>query len=187
MRRSIVGRRALSLKAGRRPSTALAHTSSPEFLDQRLSKSTLEAATTDATGSVWLRWSDGAGGSFHPLWLRDNCPSVRHAASRQKLVSAAALSRDLAVESVECEPERLRVRWHPDGHVSEFCAAWLRELGGSGDNVTRVAGEQPQSIRIPEGGDEAVGHPGLTRVSVFVGFCFAERLAPPTSLAEHRT
>ena len=128
-----IGRRALSIasKAGRRPSTALAHTSSPEFLDQRLSKSTLEAATTDATGSVWLRWSDGAGGSFHPLWLRDNCPSVRHAASRQKLVSAAAISRDLAVESVECEPERLRVRWHPDGHVSEFCAAWLRELGGS--------------------------------------------------------
>ena len=85
-----LARRALSLKAGRRPSTALAHTSSPEFLDQRLSKSTLEAATTDATGAVWLRWSDGAGGSFHPLWLRDNCPSVRHAASRQKLVSAAA-------------------------------------------------------------------------------------------------
>ena len=133
--RARIGRRALSLssKAGRRPSTALAHTSSPEFLDQRLSKSTLEAASTDATGSVWLRWSDGAGGSFPPLWLRDNCPSVRHAASRQKLVSAAALSRDLAVESVECEPERLRVRWHPDGHVSEFCAAWLRELGGSGD------------------------------------------------------
>ena len=128
-----LARRALSLKAGRRPSTALAHTSSPEFLDQRLSKSTLEAATTDATGAVWLRWSDGAGGSFHPLWLRDNCPSVRHAASRQKLVSAAAISRALAVESVECEPERLRVRWHPDGHVSEFCAAWLRELGGSGD------------------------------------------------------
>ena len=112
------------LKAGRRPSTALAHIIA-QFLDQRLSKSTLRHHRRNA---VWL-WSGGAGGSFHPLWLRDNCPS----APRGEPAEAGQRGRDFGRPRRRIgrvRAERLRVRWHPDGHVSEFCAAWLRSSAG---------------------------------------------------------
>lgn len=83
-------------------------------------------ATEVAGEALALRWADGMRRLFHPRWLRDNCPSARHPGTRQKTVSAAELPAGLAVASASATAEAVRVTWHPDGHVSEFCSRWLR-------------------------------------------------------------
>lgn len=62
-----------------------------------------------------------AGGTFHPLWLRDNCPcpECRHA-SGQRLLDTRSLPDDLEVVEVEGTTVRFS-----DGHVAVFDPAWL--------------------------------------------------------------
>src|SRR5436190_16790929 len=63
-----------------------------------------------------------AGGTFHPLWLRDNCPcpECRHE-SGQRLLDTRSLPDDLAVVSVEGACVTFS-----DGHTSVFDPGWLR-------------------------------------------------------------
>lgn len=91
----------------------------------------LATAELATGGALSLRWADGLRRSFHPRWLRDNCPSGRHPGNRQKLVSVAELPEGLAVAEATAETDTLRVTWRPDGHVSEFCAHWLRTYGSA--------------------------------------------------------
>jgi len=84
-----------------------------------------------ASGAVRLLWCDGVAKTFHPLWLRDNCVATRHAASGQKLVSAARLPAQLraAVAEIQADGDVLRVTWEPDAHESAYSASWLRSFG----------------------------------------------------------
>ena len=62
-------------------------------LAQAASTALLSAELTNTSPQhVLLRWEDGLSLCFHPLWLRDNCESGRHPATRQKLRSAAELN-----------------------------------------------------------------------------------------------
>lgn len=88
----------------------------------------LRDAELGAGGSVMVRWDDGASSAFHPLWLRDNCRTARDASSRQKLCTAESLPTDLAVAHVDVAARELTLRWLPDGHVSTYCADWLRAM-----------------------------------------------------------
>ena len=89
----------------------------------------LRSAEVDAhSGLVSLLWADGMRRSFHPLWLRDNCPSRRHPGTRQKLCSAADLPLALRVAAADASEGTLHVRWDPE-HASAFCADWLRGHG----------------------------------------------------------
>ena len=87
----------------------------------------LVSAAFDAK-HVSLRWADGLQRKFHPLWLRDNCPSRRHPGTRQRLFSAADISLELSVETLETDDDALHVQWAPT-HTSSFCASWLRDHG----------------------------------------------------------
>jgi alpha-ketoglutarate-dependent taurine dioxygenase len=104
----------------------------------------LVAAHSDCgSGEVTLRWEDGEQRSFHRLWLRDNCAASRHSSSRQKLTSAASLPSDLRVRELRAERDRLHVTWCPDGHVSDFSADWLRQLGAAGQEAGPAASPPP--------------------------------------------
>jgi len=77
---------------------------------------------------VSLRWADGLRRGFHPLWLRDNCSSRRHAATRQKVASPADLPPTVRVADMQAADDVLHVGWEPT-HASAFCAHWLRAHG----------------------------------------------------------
>ncbi|KAL1510263.1 hypothetical protein AB1Y20_006586 [Prymnesium parvum] len=89
----------------------------------------LRSAVVDAaSGHLTLQWSDGLEASLHSLWLRDNCATRRHAATGQKLFSSAQLPAHLEMSVEQVTGSSVQLRWHGDGHVSEYCAHWLRGI-----------------------------------------------------------
>lgn len=69
-------------------------------------------------------------GSRYPaVWLRDNCPCAACAlpGSGQKLFGVTDLRGDLTVSRFEQDASGVTVEFAPDGHVSRFDLAWLRE------------------------------------------------------------
>ena len=92
-------------------------------------KAVLRSAEIDSrSGLISLLWADGLRRVFHPLWLRDQCPSIRHPGTKQRLSSSAELPQELRATGVEASDQVLRVQWKP-AHDSAFCAAWLRSHG----------------------------------------------------------
>jgi gamma-butyrobetaine dioxygenase len=81
-----------------------------------------------------------AGGIFHPLWLRDNCPcpECRHA-SGQRLLDTRLLPDDLEV--VEVDGTRVTFS---DGHVAVFDPAWLEAPPARGPRRRRLWGAEIQ-------------------------------------------
>jgi gamma-butyrobetaine dioxygenase len=81
-----------------------------------------------------------AGGIFHPLWLRDNCPcpECRHA-SGQRLLDTRLLPDDLEV--VEVDGTRVTFS---DGHVAVFDPAWLEAPPARGPRRRRLGGAEIQ-------------------------------------------
>jgi hypothetical protein len=92
------------------------------------SRALLSAEVCEASSLVALRWGDGLRRKFHPMWLRDNCPSHRHPGTRQRLVSAAELPASVRALKAEATADTLRVQWEP-AYTSQFSAAWLRSHG----------------------------------------------------------
>ncbi|KAL3896829.1 MAG: hypothetical protein SGPRY_013184 [Prymnesium sp.] len=106
---------------------------------------------------VRVVWSDGEERRLSPLWLRDNCPSRRHASTGQKLCTAADLPTDLSVNRVEARVDSLHIEWAPGGEVSEFCSRWLRSASqpaarweGRGEGGVEREGWGEGSLSLPE-------------------------------------
>ena len=91
-------------------------------------RAALRSATLESNNLISLLWSDGLRRTFHPLWLRDQCPSRRHPGTRQKLFSAADVPPLVRATTTEATDDVLRVQWEPD-HASSYCATWLRSHG----------------------------------------------------------
>lgn len=76
--------------------------------------------------SVAVRWSDGRSSRFLSLWLRDNCPQLRHDTTRHRTVETSSIPDDVHPHSVAVTAEGgLQVTWAHDRHVSTFDAGWL--------------------------------------------------------------
>jgi [2-(trimethylamino)ethyl]phosphonate dioxygenase len=76
----------------------------------------------------WVRvwWDDGTVSRYHHLWLRDNCPQLRHPATGHRTIDTAQIPEDCRPSAVEVAAgDDLRVTWAHDGHVSSYPAAWL--------------------------------------------------------------
>jgi gamma-butyrobetaine dioxygenase len=75
---------------------------------------------------VRVRWEDGRVSRYHHLWLRDNCPQLRHPATGHRTVDTAQIPADCRPTAVEVVGgDDLRVTWASDGHVSTYPASWL--------------------------------------------------------------
>ncbi|MCR9142193.1 MAG: TauD/TfdA family dioxygenase [bacterium] len=84
-----------------------------------------------ADDAIHVRWSDGVLGRFHLLWLRDNCSSVRHPGTGQRLVDITELPRDISIQRAQLETDdSLLIHWAGDRHISRFAGAWLRKYAG---------------------------------------------------------
>jgi gamma-butyrobetaine dioxygenase len=76
--------------------------------------------------SLAITWDDGTTSAFHYIWLRDNCPQLRHAATHHRVVETSSIPADVHPSSVDMSPDELRVTWADDDHVSAFPIDWLR-------------------------------------------------------------
>jgi gamma-butyrobetaine dioxygenase len=75
---------------------------------------------------VQVRWEDGRVSRYHHLWLRDNCPQLRHPATGHRTVDTAQIPEDCRPSAAEVTSGgEVRITWGHDGHVSTYPAAWL--------------------------------------------------------------
>lgn len=89
--------------------------------------------------SIRVTWDDGAAGTFHHLWLRDNCrcPQCRHPDTLERILDPLSVPSDLDAGSVSItDSGGLRVQWQPGGHVSDYDADWLRGHRGGADEAS---------------------------------------------------
>lgn len=78
--------------------------------------------------SIQVRWADGFRSRYSLLWLRDNCPAIRHPGTGQRLVDITALPLKPALCQTRLESDdSLILHWTNDHHVSRFPGTWLRE------------------------------------------------------------
>ncbi len=88
-----------------------------------------------------VAWADGRTSRYLHLWLRDNCPQLRHATTGHRVAETSDIPDDVhpSDASVTADGD-VRVTWAHDAHVSTFDAAWLREHDyGAGRRVERRA------------------------------------------------
>jgi len=75
-----------------------------------------------------IGWSDGRVSTFHHLWLRDNCPQLRHTTTGHRVVETSTIPRDVRPSVVACSsPATIAITWAHDGHISTFDTDWLRD------------------------------------------------------------
>jgi len=78
-----------------------------------------------------VTWPDGRESVYHYIWLRDNCRCHEcvHPVTLERSLFTASIPPDIRPHELAWEtPDTLRVVW-PDGHLSRYCSAWLREYG----------------------------------------------------------
>jgi gamma-butyrobetaine dioxygenase len=73
-----------------------------------------------------IKWDDGRQSLYPYIYLRDNCPSIRHR-NGQKLIETATLRLSVHPETILPQlPEGIHIKWD-DGHDSYYPAAWLQQ------------------------------------------------------------
>ena len=88
--------------------------------------SAIEQATFDER-TITLRWTDNTRSTFHHLWLRDNCPQLRHETTGHRVAETSEIPNEIRPSAVSIETAgQLVVTWAHDGHVSTFAPDWLR-------------------------------------------------------------
>ena len=109
-------------------------------------QSNVAPAITTATstgGAVDVEWSDGSRSTFLSLWLRDNCPQLRHTTTHHRVVETSSIPADVRPSRVDTTPAgELRITWAHDAHVSTFAPQWLRSFDYS--NGARRQRAQPK-------------------------------------------
>jgi gamma-butyrobetaine dioxygenase len=76
--------------------------------------------------AIQLTWSDGRESRFHHVWLRDNCPTSRHAETWERVDDVLAYDPEArAIEVALSAAGEVSVTWN-DGHRSCFDGDWLR-------------------------------------------------------------
>lgn len=76
-----------------------------------------------------LVWADGHRSRFHYVWLRDHCPSLFDADTRQRAIHHLHIERNIAPVNVSVSDSReeVKIEW-PSEDVSAFQTAWLRQV-----------------------------------------------------------
>lgn len=77
--------------------------------------------------SLIIEWSDLSTSEFHFLWLRDNCPQLRHPSTNHRVVETSSIPDDvLPAQTRVTSDGELEIVWAYDGHISTFASSWLQ-------------------------------------------------------------
>lgn len=81
-------------------------------------------------------WPDGHRGEFAAVWLRDNCPEDRDAATGQRLFDIADLrAAEPSIRTVDVRPDAAVILWADTMRQSWFQLQWLRDHCGCGEHA----------------------------------------------------
>ncbi|MEN9505520.1 MAG: hypothetical protein RI958_1446 [Actinomycetota bacterium] len=73
-----------------------------------------------------IMWNQGPASRFLFLWLRDNCPQLRHATTGHRTVETSTIPDDVRPSSVSVDAAGVvTIVWSHDQHVSRFESSWL--------------------------------------------------------------
>jgi gamma-butyrobetaine hydroxylase len=89
--------------------------------------STTIRALTVGPKHLTINWSNGDVSTLLHFWLRDNCPQLRHATTKHRLVETSTIPVDVHPSSAVVNAAGdVEITWADDSHVSTFGADWLR-------------------------------------------------------------
>ncbi len=75
-----------------------------------------------------IEWANGDRSTLLYFWLRDNCPDLRHVATKHRVVETSSIPTDVRPSAAVVDVAgNVVLTWAHDGHVSTFPAEWLRE------------------------------------------------------------
>jgi gamma-butyrobetaine dioxygenase len=75
---------------------------------------------------VTLEWADGRSSRFHHIWLRDNCPTARHAVVGERTLDPVSIPLEIQPQTVNLNSDGiLQITWANDGHQSDYDTGWL--------------------------------------------------------------
>ncbi len=73
-----------------------------------------------------ITWSNGNESAFHYIWLRDNCPTVRHPIVGETMLDPLAIPLNITPQEVQLTKRgTLQIVWANDEHQSDYDPAWL--------------------------------------------------------------
>ena len=117
----------------RRRFTSSAYSAPAQYAAGVLSERSSTIASVEEEGdALSLTWEDGHRSRFHFMWLRDHCPSIFDADTKQRSTSHLHIPRSIAPAQVDvvhgCDPSNaLSIKWaDAEGTTSIFQAQWLR-------------------------------------------------------------
>lgn len=86
-------------------------------------------AFESASSAIHVQWADGHRSQFHYVWLRDNCPTIRHPKNGQRMADTiTTLAGGANPVSVKLnDAQQVEIVWTADEHKSQFSPAWLRQ------------------------------------------------------------
>jgi DUF971 family protein len=86
----------------------------------------IQSVTTDDR-KLTVAWTNGTTSEYLHLWLRDNCPQLRHATTKHRVVETSEIPRTVKPRTATVLANGdVEMVWDHDGHVSIFTPAWLQ-------------------------------------------------------------
>ncbi len=126
-------------------------------MNSKLSELTTTARTVDLT------WSDGHHSTFHHMWLRDNCPQLRHASTNHRVAETSEIPGDVHPETAAVDTDgNLVITWAHDGHTSTFDPTWLQD-----NDYSNGATYQPAEVTTWNAASIAANVPHCTYEDLF--------------------
>ncbi len=84
-------------------------------------------ALAEQARTLEMTWADGRQSSYLYLWLRDNCPQLRHASTNHRVAETSEIPGDVRPSSSTIDADgNVVITWTFDLHVSTFPSSWLR-------------------------------------------------------------
>ena len=91
------------------------------------SQTTTIRALTKGPKFLHIVWGNGDESTLLNFWLRDNCPQLRHAATKHRSVETSSIPLDVQPSGAVIDAAGdVEITWAHDGHRSTFPAEWLR-------------------------------------------------------------
>ncbi len=127
------------------------------------------------TRSLSIGWGDDRSSTFHYLWLRDNCPQLRHPQTNHRINETSAIAPDIRpVSAVITTSGDLQLTW-PDAHVSTYSAQWLETYdyssGRRREKRKSILWDGSFAASVPRASYSAVQGDSVARVHWLRGFC----------------
>ncbi len=130
---------------------------------------------TNGNRELTISWANGDVSRLLHFWLRDNCPQLRHATTKHRMVETSSIPADVhPAATIVQDNGDVEITWAHDGHRSTFTSGWLRANDYS--NGARYVPDSPVlwdtsiGTAMPEASYPSVATDDQVRLAFLDGF-----------------